>query len=144
MPLNGIQSHHLQHQDSKGDTATRKSRRGFTPRIHVELDSSSDKALEHFVVVNLAVNFPQIHRSGESLGLLTAPSSFVMQSALPWAKETLLHPRRFVPSPRLCPTPLSHRSIGGKSAQASALAPLGGVCGRPRLRGIKYVFSTLF
>ncbi len=39
-------------------------------------------------------------------------------------------------------TPISH--IGGNCAQASALAPLGGVCGRPRLRGIKYIFSALF
>jgi hypothetical protein len=67
-----------------------------------------------------------------------------MKIALPWAKKTLLHFRRFVPSPWLCPLPLIHRSIGGKSAPASALAPLGGVCGRPRLRGIRYIFSALF
>jgi hypothetical protein len=84
-----------------------------------------------------------------SAGLLTARSSFAMQSALPWAKETLLNLRRFVLSLRLCPIipppmPLFHRSIGGKSAQASALGPLGCVCGRPRLRGIRYIFSALF
>jgi hypothetical protein len=83
-------------------------------------------------------------RKSSSAGLLTAPSSFAMLSALPLAKETLLHLTRFVPSPWLCPMPLFHRSIGGNCAQASALAPLGGVCGQPRLRGISYIFSALF
>ncbi len=77
-------------------------------------------------------------------GLLTAPSSFTMQSTLPLAKETFLHLRRFVPSPWLCPMPLFHRSIGGNCSQASSLAPVGGVCGRPRLRGIRYILSALF
>jgi hypothetical protein len=67
-----------------------------------------------------------------------------MQSALPLAKEMLLHLRRLVPSPLLCPLPLFHHSIGGKSAPASALAPLGGVRGQPRLRGIRCIFSALF
>ncbi len=67
-----------------------------------------------------------------SASLLTAPRSFAMQSALPLAKETLLHLRRFVPSHWLCPMPLFHRLIGGNCAQASAMAPLGGVCGRIR------------
>jgi hypothetical protein len=46
MPLNGIQSHHLQSvtKTDKGDIATRKRRRGFAPRIQVEHDSSSDEA----------------------------------------------------------------------------------------------------
>ncbi len=78
-----------------------------------------------------------------STGLLTAPSSFAMLSALPWAKATLLHLRRLVPSPRFCPLPLFHRSVGGNSAPASALARLGCVCGWPRLRGIG-IFSPHF
>jgi hypothetical protein len=78
------------------------------------------------------MNLREIHRQidhNEMLQRLLAhstnllPSSFAMLSALPWAKETLLHLRRFVPSPRLCQLPLFHRSIGGKSAPASALAP---------------------
>jgi hypothetical protein len=79
-----------------------------------------------------------------SAGLLTAPSSFAMLSALPLAMESLLHLRRFVPSPWLCPMPLFPRLIGGNCAQASALAPLCCVCGRPRLRGVRYIFSALF
>ncbi len=78
-----------------------------------------------------------------SAGLLKAPSSFAMLSALPLAKETLLHLRRSVPSHWLCPMPLFNRSIGGNCAQASALAPLGDVCSRPRLRGIGFLRLAL-
>jgi hypothetical protein len=131
----------------KGDTATRKRRRGFAPRIQVKLDSSSDEA----PTSSRSIYLREIHCQPEidynemlQRRLAHAQSSFAMQSALPWAKETLLHLRRFVPSPRLCPIPLFHRSIGGSCAQASALAPLGGVCGRPRLRGIRYIFRVLF
>ncbi len=128
-----------------GDTATRNRRRGFAQRIQVELDFSSDEAPTSSRSIYLREIHRQIdHNEGSSAGLLTAQSSVAMQSTLPLAKETLLHIRRFVPSPWLCPMPLFHRSIGGNCAQASALAPLGGVCGRPRLLGIRYIFSALF
>jgi hypothetical protein len=42
-----------------------------------------------------------------SAGLLTARSSFAMQSTLPWAKETLLHLRQFVPLPSFATCPYS-------------------------------------
>jgi hypothetical protein len=38
--------------------------------IAKELGTVSEPALEHFIVVNLAVNFPQINRSGGSLGFV--------------------------------------------------------------------------
>jgi hypothetical protein len=42
-----------------------------------------------------------------SASLLTAPSTFAMQRALPLAKETLLHLMRFVPSPGYAQCPYS-------------------------------------
>jgi hypothetical protein len=38
--------------------------------IAKELGAVSKQELEHFVVVDLAVNFPQINRSGGSLGFI--------------------------------------------------------------------------
>jgi hypothetical protein len=101
----------------KGDTATRKRRRDFAQRIQVELDSSSDEALTSSRSFYLKITARLTTEKCSSTGLLTARSSFAMQRALPWAKETLLHLRQFVPSPLLCPMPLFHCSIGGKSAQ---------------------------
>ncbi len=124
MPLNCIQSHHLQSgprqtRAIQGYTAPRKRRRGFAPRIQVELNSSSYKA----PTSSRSIYLREIHRQIDhnekcsSAGLLTAPSSFAMKSTLPWAKATLLHLRRFVPSPRLCPLPLFHRLIEANQLQ---------------------------
>ncbi len=147
MPLNGILSHQLQTAPRPTRAILRRERgaevlhgaykwssilQATKPRLPPDL----------FICGKFTAGLTTMKCS--SAGLLTAPSSFAMHSALPWAKEKLLHLRRFVPLPRLCPRPLFHSSIGGKSAQASALAPLGGVCGRPRLHGIRYIFSALF
>jgi hypothetical protein len=117
----------------KGDTATRKRRRGFAPRIQVELDSSSDEALTR----SRSIYLREIHRQidhNEMLHRLLAHSTKLLRDAERIAVgDGNSHLRRLVPSPRLCPMPLFHRSIGGKSAQASALAPLCGVCYLPRL-----------
>jgi hypothetical protein len=129
----------------KGDTAPRKRRRGFALRIQLSWILQATKLrlpLNLFIYWKFTAGSTTTKRS--SAGLLTAPSSFAMQSALPWAKATLLHLRMFVSSPRLYLVPLFHRLIGGKSAPASALAPLGGVCGRQRLRGMRYIFTALF
>ncbi len=108
----------------KDDTAPRKRRKFFAPRIQVELDSSSNEVQTS----SRSIYLLEVHRQidhNEMLQLRLAHSTKLL-SALPWAKATLLHLRRFVPSPRLCPLPLFHRSIGGNSAPASALAPLCG------------------
>ncbi len=149
MPLNSIQSHHL--QSAPGPRHTRAilcCGRG-AKTLHSKYKWSSilqaTKPRPHpdlFIYGKITARLTTTKCS--SAALLTAPSSFAMLSALPWAKETLLHLGRFVPSPRLCLLPLFHRSIGGKSAPASALPPLGGVCGRPILRGIRYIFSAFF
>jgi hypothetical protein len=137
-PLDGTKT-------DNGDTvtATRKMLRGFAPHIQVELQPTKP-LLPPDLFICRKFTARSTTTKCSSAGLLTAPSSFAMQIALPLAKKTPLHLRRFVPSPWLCPMPLFHRSIGGNCAQASALAPLGGVCGLPRLRSIRCIFSTLF
>ncbi len=147
MSLNGIPSHHLK-------TATRQTRailrrgRGADVLHRAYKWSSIFQATQPQLPPDLFICWKFTTRSTttkcSSAGLLTAPSSFAMQSALPLAKETLLPLRQFVPSPWLCPMPLFHCSIGGNCAQASALALLGGACGQPRLRGIRNIFRALF
>jgi hypothetical protein len=91
----------------KGDTATRKRRRGLNCAYKW---SSIPQAARPRLPPDLFICGKFTARSTttkcSSAGLLTAPSSFTMQSALPLAKETLLHLRRFVPSPWLCRMPL--------------------------------------
>ncbi len=112
----------------------RKRGRDFELHIQVKLDSSSDEAptsSRSIYLREIQVDHNEMFQRRLAHSTWLAHSSFAMQSALPWAKETLLHLRRFIPSPRLCPLPLFHRSIGGKSAPASALALLDGVCCLP-------------
>ncbi len=143
---NGIPSHHL--QTAPRPTMAMILRRGRGAEIlHRAYKWSSPlQATKPRLPPELFICGKFTARStttkSSSAGLLTAPSSFAMLSSLPLAKETLQH--LTPPSPWLCPMPLFHRSIGGNCAQASALAPLGGVCGWPRLRGIRYFFSALF
>jgi hypothetical protein len=142
MLRNGIQSHHLQSAPRQTRAILRSGRgaealhraykwswilQATKPRLPPDL----------FICGKFTARLTTMKCS--SVGLLTAPSSFVMQRALSWAKATLLHLRRFVPSPRPWPLPLFHCSIGGKSAPVSASAPLGDVCCRPRLRCIRYI-----
>jgi hypothetical protein len=96
----------------KGDTATWKRRRGFALHIQVELDSSSDEA----PTSSRSIYLLEIHRQidhNELLQRWLAHSTKLLrdaeriQAALPWAKETLLHLRRFVPSPLLAECPYS-------------------------------------
>ncbi len=144
---NGIPSHHLQ-TASRPTMAILRRGRGAEVLRRAFKWSSLLQATKPRLPPDLFICGKFTARSTttkcSSAGLLTAPSSFAMLSAFPLAKETLLHLRRFVPSPWLCPMPLFHRSIGGNCAQASALAPLGGVCGQPRLHGMGYIFSALF
>jgi hypothetical protein len=139
MPLNGVPSHHLQMAPRPTRAILRRGR-GAEVMHGAYKWSLILQATKPRLPPDLCICGKFTARSTttkcSSAGLLTAPSSIAMQSALPLAKETLLHLRLFVPSPRLCSMPLFHRSIGGNCAQASALAPLGCVCGRPRLRGI--------
>ncbi len=143
MPLNCIQSHHL-HSAPRQTRAMLRCGRGVealhpTYKWSWILQATKPRLpLDQFICGKFTA------RLTKTKCLLTAPSSFAMLSALPWAKATLLHLRQFVPSPLLCPLPLFHRSIGGKSAPASALAPLGGLCCRPRLGCIRYIFTALF
>jgi hypothetical protein len=87
-----------------------------------------------------------------SASLLTAPSPFAMQCSLLRTTKAIWHLRRFVP------LPLFHSLIGSDSAPArypaplpmfcgsllwpQCLAPLGRECARPRLRAIRYIFSS--
>jgi hypothetical protein len=108
-------------ETDKGGPAPRKRGRDFALRIQVELDSSSDEAPTSSRYIYLC----EIHRQIDHTEMLqrrlahstNLARSFVMHSALLWAKETLLHLRRFVPSPRFCPLPLFHCSIGGMQLQ---------------------------
>jgi hypothetical protein len=128
MPLNGIQSHHLQTAPRPTRAILRRGRgaeglhcaykwswilQAKKPRLPPDL----------FICGKLTARLTPTKCS--SAGLLTAPSFFAMLSSLPWAKATLLHFRRFVPSPRLYPLPQFHSSIGGNSAPCP---------GPPRLR----------
>jgi hypothetical protein len=102
----------------KGDTAPRKRGRDFALRIQVELDSLRGKAPTSFRSIFLLEIHHQIdHNEMLQRRLAHSTKLFAMQSTLPWAKETLLHLRLFMPSPLLCPLPLLHSSIGGKSVQ---------------------------
>jgi hypothetical protein len=114
MPLNGIQpeSHHLQ-------SAPRQTRailccgRGAETLHSAYKWSSILQATKPQLPPDLFICGKFTARltttKCSSAGLLTAPSAFSKQSPLPWAKETLLHLRRFVPSPlpvQLPPAPI--------------------------------------
>jgi hypothetical protein len=96
----------------------------------VELNSSSDEALTssrsiYLREIHLQIDHNEMlqRRLAHSTKLLCYAERIAMaegKGAGGWPE--LLHLRWFVPLPRLCPMSLFHRSIGGKSAQASALA----------------------
>jgi hypothetical protein len=84
----------------EGEPAERERHRDFALRIQAEYDSSSDEAPTASRSIYVRVIHCQIdHNDISSACLLTTPISFAMQSALPWATETILHLRRFVPLP---------------------------------------------
>jgi hypothetical protein len=144
MPLNSIPSHHLQTAPRQTRAILRRGRGAVVLHRAYKWSSILQATKPRILFFCGKFTARLTTKNCSSAGLLTAQSSFVMQSALPWAIETLLHLRRSVPSPLLCPMPLFHRSIGGKSAQASALAPLCSVCGLQRLRCTRHIFSALF
>jgi hypothetical protein len=123
MPLNSIPSHHLQ-TAPRQTRAIQRRERGAEVLHSAYKWSSIIQAMKPRLHPDFLICGQFTTRSTTtkccSAGLPTAPSSFAMQSALPLAKETLLHLRRFVPSPRLCPMPLFHRSIGGMPWSYSA------------------------
>jgi hypothetical protein len=133
----------------KGDTAPRKRCRGFAPRMQVELESSSNEA----PTSSRSIFLREIHRQidhNEMLQRRLAHSTKLFRDAerIAMGEGNPPAPQAVRPSPWLCPLPLFHRSIGGNSAPACALAPLSGVCCRPRigprLRGIRYIFAEFF
>jgi hypothetical protein len=76
---------------NKGYTTTWKRHRGFSPCIQVELDFSSNEAPTSSRSISGKFTARLTPTKCSSASLLTARSSFAMQSALPWTKETLLH-----------------------------------------------------
>jgi hypothetical protein len=111
----------------------------------VELDSSSDEAPTSSRLIYL----PEIHRQidhNEMLQRWLAQSTKLLRDAERIAIVEGNAPARQAVRPlalALPPAPIPP-PIGGKSAPASALAPLGGVCCQPRLHCIRYFFSALF
>jgi hypothetical protein len=79
----------------KGGPAPRKRSRDFALRIQVELDSSSDEA----PTASRSIFLRGIHLQIDHNEMLQRrlARSFVMRSALPWAKETLLRLRQLCP-----------------------------------------------
>jgi hypothetical protein len=141
VPLNGIPSHHLQNTPRLTREIPQRGR--GAQRIQVELDSSSNEAPTSSRSIYLLEIHCQIDHN-EMLQRRLAHSTKLLCDA-----ERIAIGEGNAPAPQavrpLAPVmPLFHRSIGSNCAQASTLAILGGVCGRPRLRGIRYIFSALF
>jgi hypothetical protein len=135
MPLNGIQEQHLQ---SAPGPAQRIWGRDFAPRIQVDLDSSSDEAQTS----SRSIYLREIHRQidhNEMLQRRLAHSTKILRNAERTAmgEENAPGSQAVRPLAQVLPPAPIQRSIGGNSAPASALAPLGGVCYRPRLHGIR-------
>jgi hypothetical protein len=96
-----------------------KRSKDFAQQIQVELDSSSDQAPTQGLsqVASRSV-YPRLTTlTCSSAGLLTAPSSFAIQSALPWATTAIWHP---VPRSAHPYTALDLRGISKVPTQASA------------------------
>jgi hypothetical protein len=126
-----------------GDTSTRKRCRDFAPRIQVELSSSSDEAPTSSRSIDLQEIRRQIDRN-EKLQRRLAHSTKLLRDAerIAIGEGNAPAPQAVRPLALAMPYAPIPRSIGCNCAQASALAPLGGVCGRPRLRGIRYIQRT--
>jgi hypothetical protein len=103
-----------------GDTATRKRHRGFAPHIQVELDSSSDEAPTSYLLeIHCQIDHNEMlqRRLAHSTKFLSDAERIAMgKGNVPASQDQAQVVRP------LCPLPLFHRLIGGKTAQASALA----------------------
>jgi hypothetical protein len=148
MPLNSIHSHHLQSEPRQTREIPRRERGAETlhhsykwnsilPVTNPQLPSD----LFYLLEIHREIDHNEMlqRRLAHSTKILRDPEHIAMGEGNALAPQAV-----FVPLPRFCPMPLFHRSTGGNSAPASALAPLGGVCGRPRLRCVRYIFSALF
>jgi hypothetical protein len=132
----------------KGGPAPWKRGSDFALRLQVELDSSSDVAATKsqlppvlFICGKFTADRPQRNAPAPAGSQHQDPS----QCGVPCHGEgNAPAPQAVRPLAPVLPLPLFHRSIGGNSAPASALPPLGFVCGRPRLCGRRYIFKTLF
>jgi hypothetical protein len=144
MPLNCIPSHHLQTAPRQTRVILRRGRgavvlhRAYT---QVELASSSDEAPTSSRSIYLRAIHRQIDHN-EMLQRRLAHSTKLLREAerIAIGEGNAPAPQAVRPLAPAMPNAPIHRSIGGNCAQASALAPLGCVCARPRLRGIRYIF----
>jgi hypothetical protein len=132
-------------QTDKGDTLPRKRRRGFAPRIQLELDSSSDEAPTSSRSIYLREIHHQIdhnemlqRRLAQSTKLLRDAERIAMGEGNPPAPQAV-HPLAPASPPAPIP-PLDWRQLSFSKSPA----PLGGECGLLRLRAIRFIFAALF